>query len=592
MKRLIFVFILFATISFSGCALKQMLKMADQQQLTVTPSPLEVHADTVQFEVSAVLPAKMLRKNFIYAIDPKYEYNGQSVDLERIEFDATNYSSDEQPRKSETFSFPYDEAMGNGNLVIQGVAISPSNGKELTTDEMPIAEGLITTSKLVKDAYFAAYAPHGYNTGEELEPTVISFYFNQGSSYLRPSERRSDRGDNFQAFIAEKNVTRTVTITGTHSPEGPERVNENLAEERASAIEEWYRNMMDRYDYQDAADEIEFILKPVVEDWTMFKEQMEEYDGITSSEKQEYLQIINGSGSFEEKEDQLHQLPTYNKVFRDLYPELRRARTEILTVKEKKSEAEISVLSKQVAEGSVDADTLNELEMAYGATLTPSLDEKEDIYDALVDKSDSYVAHNNLGAVYLERAIEANSESQINNYLEQATTQFEIANRKEENAASFINLAVVNMMQGNVMQAQEAISQAEDLNPSSENLRGLNAVKGTVEIMRAEYTQAIQDLTNAEETADNLFNLGLAYLLNNDPQNAMTAFEEASEQDNDAALAYYGRAIAAARMNNESAVFDNLERAVSLEPELKERALNDLEFRQLAGTDQFRQAIR
>jgi hypothetical protein len=47
-----------------------------------------------------------------------------------------------------------------------------------------------------------------------------------------------------------KNVTRTVTITGTHSPEGAERINTKLSEERAAAIEKFYRAQMKKYDYQ------------------------------------------------------------------------------------------------------------------------------------------------------------------------------------------------------------------------------------------------------------------------------------------------------------------------------------------------------
>lgn len=592
MRRLIFVFFLLATVSFSGCALKKMINMAEQQDLQVDPTPLEVHADTVKFDISAVLPAKMLKKNFEYELDFSYQYDEQSVDVDNIIFDATQYESTEQPRKSEQFSFPYNESIGNGNLTVQGIARNPNNGKERTTDQLPLAEGLITTSTLVKDAIYAAYAPHGYNTGEELEPVVLSFYFLQGSSVLRNSERRSGRGDSLQAFIAEKNVTRTVTITGTHSPEGPERVNSSLAENRATVIENWYRDMMDRYDYQDAAGDIEFILKPVVEDWGLLREHLQEYDGISQSEKQEYFNIIDGPGTFEEKEDQMHQLATYNKVFREVYPDLRRAKTEILKVKEKKTEAEISVLSKQIADGQISADTLSAEELGYGATLTPSLDEKEAIYQALIKKNDSWVAHNNLGAIYLQRAYEASSESDVNQNLEQAVTQFEIANNKRENAASYINLAFVYLKQGNIGAAREAVSNAEGLDSDDETLRGLNAVRGALMIKSGNYEAAIQSLTNAGETSDNLFNLGLAYLLNKDNQNAATSFEEATELDNENALAYYGRAIAAARTNNDTEMYDNLGRAVSLDPELKQRALSDLEFRAYAENDQFRQALQ
>jgi hypothetical protein len=44
----------------------------------------------------------------------------------------------------------------------------------------------------------------------------------------------------------------------------------------------------------------------------------------------------------------MKRLKTYRKVFKDVYPKLRTAKTEILVVKDKKTDAEMSVLSKQV----------------------------------------------------------------------------------------------------------------------------------------------------------------------------------------------------------------------------------------------------
>ena len=56
---------------------------------------------------------------------------------------------------------------------------------------------------------------------------------------------------------------------------------------------------MKKYDYKGKADSINFILKPVIQDWTGFKDALSTYEGITSEEKAEYLNIINGGGTFE-----------------------------------------------------------------------------------------------------------------------------------------------------------------------------------------------------------------------------------------------------------------------------------------------------
>lgn len=597
-KNLLFASVLLSMLIFTGCnSLKKMVQMAEDQELTVEPSPLEVHADEVEFTMSALLPVKMLKKGKVYTVNTFYQYGEERVEVGSIEFRAEDFpqGAEQQPSKSETFTFAYeDEAMDDGYLYVQGVASDPESGDSQSTPELQVAEGLITTSQLVQvpAAMGVLYADHGYNTGEELEPTYINFFFAQGSSYLRPSEVRSDRGERFRNFIAEKNVTRSVTITGTHSPEGPERVNEDLSQNRAERIEEYYREQMDRYDYSETADEINFILKPVVEDWSGLRQMLQEYDGLTQAQKQEYYDIIDGSGSFEEKEDQMHQLDTYNEVFREIYPELRAARTEVLTVKEKKTPAQISVLSKQVSEGQVDMDTLSEQELLYGATLTPSLSEKESIYETAVEEYNSWVAHNNLGAVYLQMAAEA-GEGEMEDMLGEAQNHLEQAVRMNDNAEAHANLAIIYALQGNMEKAYDEVLRAGELDPTMQDSDAhISAIKGAIEIMMAEYDQAVSSLSNASESATNLFNLGLAQILSENYENAITSFEEAANMDGDFALAHYGMAIANARLQNESAVYDALESAVEGDADLRERAVTDLEFRNYDDTEQFREALQ
>lgn len=594
MRKLIFAIVLIGTITISGCALNKMVKMAKDQELTVVPSPLELHGDSVKFEMSALLPVKMLKKDKIYTVRTFYVYGEQEVDLGSIDFKKEDFpnSDDQQPRQTEEFSFAYDPAMKRGDLMVQGVATDAGNGKSKETDRMKIAEGVITTSSLAQDSYYSAYADHGYNNEEELTPTAIPFYFPQGSAVLRSSEKRSERGTSLDAFIADKNVTRTVTITGAHSPEGSERVNQNLSKNRADVIENYYRSQMRRYDYKGMADSIDFVIKPVVEDWTMFKEKLQEYDGITDAQKQEYLSIVNGAGNFEEKEDNLQKLSTYRQVFSDIYPELRVAKTEILTVKVKKPDSEIAVLAKQVSSGSVSADTLSDEELSYAASLTPSLTEKESIYKAATKKNDSWSSHNNLGAVYLQMAREASNDAQKNESIEKAITQFEISLNKQESAEVYNNLAVAYMMQGNRAKAVEMNQKSLDLSPSDDIVSGTSGVSGSLQLKGGLYSDAITSLSNSEENVENLFNKGLSQLLSDDYQNALTTFEEVIDMENDYALGHYAAAIASARLQNEEAVYEHLGNAVEINPELKQDAMNDLEFAKYADSEEFRNTLK
>jgi tetratricopeptide (TPR) repeat protein len=590
MRKLLYLIAFVVVSSLGGCTLPKMIKLAKEQNLQVNPNPLEVHKDTVAFDMAANLPVKMLAKGTSYTVNSFYKYGDNESALESIVFRAEDFpnSGTEEPKVNKSFSFPYSPAMKSGMLEVEGVAAKGAKSK--TTPRMSVAPGVITTSQLVQPSYYAAYSGHGYNNQEELEPTTVNFFFDQGRSNLKTSERASSRGKQFEAFIAEKNVTRTVTITGTHSPEGAERINSRLSQDRAKVIEDYYRQQMRRYDYKGLANQIQFILKPVIEDWNDFKKAMADYNGITAEEKSQYLNIVNGGGTFEEKERQLRQLGTYKKVFKDLYPGLRSAKTEILTVKDKKTDAEISVLAKQVASGSQGQDALSFAELMYAATLTPALDEKVAIYTAATKYGTNWNAHNNLGATYIAQFIEGGATNK--DLLNKAQAQLDIAAKIKETAEVHANLSTLSLANGNAYKAASHASKSLSMGANNEVSAGVNGVKGASEIMTAKYTDAVRSTSSAQATAVNLYNKGLAQLLNNNFQNAVSSFDEAIKKDAKYADAYYGAAIAHARLNNLDSVIRSLTEAVKLEPALKQTALNDLEFRNYAANELFRNALR
>ncbi len=581
--KIIFPLLLIGVMSISGCALSQMKKAAKNQELVVAPSPLEVHADTVRFEMTANLPVKMLKPKKVYELSAFYKYGTQERALRKIEFRATDYpnSNTEQPQIVQEYSFPFRKGMERGNIEIQGKAINPNSGSFLETERLAIAEGLITTSQLVQPSYYAAYADHGYNDQEELIPTNVEFFFDQGRSIFKTSEKDSDRGSKFAAFIAEKNVTRTVTITGTHSPEGKETINSELAQERADVIEKWYREQMDKYDYQGMASNIRFILKPVVQNWNGLKSMMASYDGISSSQKAEWNSIINGSGSFEQKEKELQKLSTYKKVLKEVYPLLRTATTEVLTVKVKKSKAQIATMAlNSPAQLSVE-------ELAYAAANNPSLEEKKSIYEAAAKKNDTWTIHNNLGAVHLQMAMNATGRTQTN-LITTALNHFNISNQKNANVEAQTNMGMAMAMQGNLWGAHAALTKAASMSPGNDIRQGVNGAKGAVEIMVGRYDLAISSLNRASNSSVDQFNKGLVQLLRKDFRNAQTTLESVISNERGYVWAHYVAAIAAARQDNENKVIEHLRNAVTADSSLKAKALTDLEFRQFSGTDAFR----
>lgn len=570
--------IAFSAVLLSGCKLDQMIKLAQENDLQVNPNPLEVHGGNVPFEMSAVLPPKMLPASTSFTLNTIYQYGDQEVNVGSVVFTASDFpnSSTTTSRKSENFTFPYVEGMSPGTLYIQGVATDTRNGKSKSTERLAVAQGLILTSNWVQDVAFASYAAHGYNDQEELIPTNVDFYFDQGRSNLRTSlsfdgtSNRSKR-DELSAFIAEKNVTRTVTITGTHSPEGTETINSDLSGDRAETIEEYYRGRMDRYDYKGAADSIEFILKPIVQDWSAFKAAIAAYDGIEQAEKNSYNNIINGTGSFEEKEKEMKKLSSYKKVFKDVYPGLRSAKTEVLTVKPKKSNAQIAVLAKAITSGDAEVDTLSNEELMFSATLTPSIEEKAAIYKAAADNTGAWEAHNNLGAAYLELG-----------QLDDAATQLEIAANK--NASSAMVQANLGAVQAAQKDYEKAYATLDGVSGGSNDVRArVSAMKGALEVRMSEYDKAKASFNSAQlDDAANI-DRGLAYLLSGDASSSKAAFSKVSSDNGMEGTAAYLLAVVAARENDAAGVGTNLKKAIDADPELKDAALNDLEFRSFAN---------
>ncbi len=590
MRKLIYAFVIFGALTFTGCTLPKMIKLAKEQKLEANPNPLEVHKDTVVFTLSANLPIKMLKKGTAYTLNTFYKYEQSELALAPIVLKASDYpnAATEQPKISKVFTFPYKDAYKTGTVEIQGVAAKGTKTK--ATERLPIATGIITTSKLVQKSYFAAFADHGYNNSEEIIPVVIpDFYFDRGKSELKKSELKTDKATQLDAFIAAKNITKTVTITGTHSPEGLERINTKLSEERAAVIEKYYRAEMKKYDYQAKADEIKFILKPIVDSWDGFKTALGAYSGVSPEQKSEFLNIVNSPSTFEEQEKQLKKLKGYDKIFKDIYPTLRAAKTEILTIKKKKTDSEISVLAKQITKGEAQLDALTFEELMYAGFLTPSLEEKAAIYEAATKKGTNWNAHNNLGATYISLAIE--NPSKASEYGEKAAAQIEIASKIKETPEVLANLASITLWKGNAYKtiavAKKALNGA-----SSDVTRGVNGVKASAEITTANYDAAVRSASASVETDVNLFNKGLAQILTKDFANASTSFADATKKNANFALAYYGAAIAAAKAGQGDNVVSALSKAVKIDPSLKDKALTDLEFSKFATTDAFRNALK
>ena len=358
---------------------------------------------------------------------------------------------------------------------------------------------------------------------------------------------------------------------------------------------------MKQYDYAEMADSINFETKTVFQDWAPFKDSLAASEDFTEEQKSEILSKISSGGTFVDQEKSLKSLPYYSKLMKKLYPQLRHTHTVIWTIKPKKTDAEISILAKGISEGKMNEDTLSDEELLYAVTLTPLLEEKEAICKAAVKKNDSWVSHNNLGAVYLEMAEKTSDPDKKSDYVTKAVNEFKISNSKEENAEATNNLAAAYMLKGMKEDALLTYIKANSLPTSNPELKkGINAGKGSMEIKFAKYDNAIESYTAAGDLVPgSAYNKGLAYLLKRDYNNAKSNLESAiielgnaqGEMPEDA-LVYYVTAVTSARMKNEDEMAENLSMAIKKDSSLREKALKDLEFMSYWSKEAFLNAVK
>ena len=98
----------------------------------------------------------------------------------------------------------------------------------------------------------------------------------------------------------------------------------------------------------------------------------------------------------------------------------------------------------------------------------------------------------------------------------------------------------------------------------------VNYNKALVQIQNGDYEAAIGNMGSY-----NTFNVALVKCLNGDNSGATAALDNSGDES---AMAYYLRAIVAARSNSGASVLSNLQKAVAADASLGEKAMNDLEF--------------
>lgn len=536
------------------------------EQVTVTPGTLVVVGNKVDANITGTFPVRKFSKNAVMTITPVLVYEGgeavgKSVTYvgENAKENGTVVSYSEGAKFSMKASFDYVPEMAKSKLVLRYKATV--SGREVEIPEMKIADGVVGTAKLAlaMDVKPQITPDKFQRIIQEVQEADIRFLVQQ--STLRSSELNSQDMKDLQTAIkdADKDANKAINkieVLGYASPEGGQKLNEKLANDRQSKSQSYLEQQLKK---AKVSANISSDVTP--EDWEGFQKALE---ASNIQDKDLVLRVLSMYTDPEERETQIKNLSTvFKAIAEEILPELRRSRLVLTTDLIGKTDEEIKSLVKS------DPAALNVEELLYSATLFNCNNEKFDIYKKVVELyPNDYRGYNNLGITYFAQG-----------KVDDARQCYAKALQMEPNNPDVnYNSAIAAMAIGDLSKAEEYLGKAAGTEGD------LSAAMGTFYTMKGDYSAA----KNAYGTTVSN-NAAVQKVLNEDYAGARQTL---AKVENPNAITAYVAAVVGARTNDREAVYSNLALAVQRDPQLKARAKNDLEFAKFVEDEKFQEIIK
>lgn len=547
-----------AGLFITACGgLGKMAKYADTITYDLEPNPLIVSGDSVEININGKFPGKYFNKKAMVELTPKLMYADKSTDYKTETFqgvDAPGNATVIPYESGKTFTYSdkiaYDPEMKDSDLMLHIKGILGSKSQDF--EPYKLADGVITTPFMVmSDDKPVMGADQFQRVTSHTAYAVINYLVN--SSVVRPSELRADDVKALDAYLKQNGTSadhsfNSAVIEAYASPEGEISLNENLASDRAESAQRAVSNVMRKHKMKFDTDAF-FDLKPKGEDWEGFKQKMKASD---IKDKDLILRILEMYNDNAQREQEIRNLAaTYIEIADKILPDLRRSQITVSYEITGRTDEQIAALAR-----SENADSLTVEEMLYAATLTDDMNEQYAIYEKTSQTySNDFRAYNNMGAIHL-----------MKNEVSEAEAMFNKALEKEERPEVHNNIAIIKRLNGDRDAAMKHLEKAAGAGNE------VNYNMGIIDIQNGKYASAIQNMSGYST-----FNKSLAYVLSGNNDAAMSTLNEADEKDS--AQGHYLKAIIAARSNDAASVSSSLKAAYAIDASLKEKAAEDLEFR-------------
>ena len=550
-----------AVILTSCDGLGKMIKKQKDIQYTVTPNPIEMHGDSVQFSVSGKFGPKLFQKKVTLTLTPVVKYAGGEKTLKPVVLVGEKATASGQKigyTTGGTFSyssekFAFEPGMRNAKVEIRGEGSVKKKTKAFNPVEL--ADGTMATSLLVRNDEKPMSAKDAFvKVVPANQSTHIYYVINQ--SVVRPSEMQTEEMKNINAFISNNLNSsfyefKGINVSAYASPDGETEKNENLAKDRANSgsaaiMKEFQKNKNKDVTFGKSKDQ--YQVGTTMEDWPGFKSLVEQ---SAMADKDLVLRVLSMYPDADQRRKEIKNLSkTYTELADNILPKLRRAEITINVDKKSRTDAQISTLAVS------HPDSLSLEELLYGATLTNDINTQTQIYRAAEKQFGSdWRTSNNLGCVLL-----------MQNKVSEAGEAFKRAEKAggATQPAVSNNLGIIEAKNGNRAAAMELYTKAGSAAETKYNMAILDVRNG-------KYSDAVANFGSY-----NGHNKALAQLLSGSAGSVKETIDTSNEKE--MAYSYYLKAIAAARQSNNTEVISNLKTAIEKDNALKAYAKDDVEF--------------
>ncbi len=566
-----------SVIALTECdGLGKMLKKQKEIVYNVSPNPIEMHGDSIQFSATGKFNPKLFAKKVVMTVTPTVKYDGGEKELKPITLVGDKAVGSGQKisyDKGGSFSytsekFAYEPGMKSAKIVLKAKGQVKSKSKDFNPVE--IADGTIITPLLVRHDEKPLFAKDNFvKTTPANQSTHIYYVINRYD--VRPSELKSEEMNNFKTNVnsylgSQWYEIKGIEVSAFASPDGETSKNENLAKDRANsaikAMVDEFKKMNKDENITTGKDKEQYKVITTREDWEGFKELVQQSN---IADKDIIIRVLSMYPDPDQRRKEIKNLSkTYVELADKILPKLRRAEIILVADKKSRSDEQIKALCTSTP------DSLSVEELLYGANLFNDLNTKYSIYQAAEKKyGNDWRVSNNLGAIL----IMLNKPTEAENALKKALQS------SNGNAIVYNNLGIIEAKKNNRKAAMEYYEKA------SSGGKEVSYNKGIIYIADGKYSDAVSSFGDF-----NGFNKALAQLLSGSADAVNNTIDNSN--DKDLGVSYYLKAIAAARKGNTADVTQNLKTAFEKDASLKQYAKDDAEFLKLKDSSDFQNLIK